>query len=84
MAVTFDTLKFVENLMKSGFSEEQAKGLSEALKDAQDAGMDEVATKGDLKELKAEIISDIVKWVAAMLVAQAAVIAALVRLFGLK
>ncbi|MBF0566655.1 MAG: DUF1640 domain-containing protein [Nitrospirae bacterium] len=84
MATTFDTLKFVENLKKSGFSEEQAKGLSDALKDVQDSSMGITATKGDLKELKSEIISDIVKWVAAMLVAQAAVIAALVRLFGLK
>lgn len=53
--VTFDTLKFVECLRKHDFTEEQAKGLSEALKEAQDSSSQELATKGDIKELKHEM-----------------------------
>ncbi len=53
--VTFDTLKFVECLKEHDFTEEQAKGLSEAFKEAQDSSLQEFATKGDIKELKHEI-----------------------------
>ncbi|MGH8563378.1 MAG: DUF1640 domain-containing protein [Gammaproteobacteria bacterium] len=84
-AVTFDTLKFVETLRAAGVSEAQAKAMAQAFKDAQ--GEVDVATKADLREfehrMRAEIAAlkgEIIKWVAGLLLAQAALVATLVRL----
>ncbi len=54
-ALLFDTLKVVESLKASGFSEEQAKGLSEALKVTQIANVEGLATKVDIAAVKADI-----------------------------
>lgn len=45
--VTFDTLKFVETLKKSGFDDEKAKGIATAYQDA--AADQELLTKTDLE-----------------------------------
>lgn len=88
---TFDTFGYFEKLKAAGFSKAQAKAQAEVLREAIE---DKVATKRDLQEvkrdmleiegrLKAEIANsraETIKWVAGMLVAQAAVIAALVKL----
>lgn len=50
LAVTFDTLEFVESLKESGFNEEQAKGMSSAIKKVQQANLGELVTKRDLRE----------------------------------
>jgi hypothetical protein len=83
-AVAFDTHLYVKRLKAVGFTEEQAEAQAEVLAEIVE---DKLATKLDLKELEitlrrelAEIKADIIKWVAGMLVAQAAVIAALVKL----
>jgi len=67
-------LKFVERLKSAGVSEEQAKAEVEALNET--ITMRELATKFDLENLKA----DLVKWMAGLLLAQAAVVATLVKL----
>jgi len=61
--------------------------IAEAIKTAQDAHLEDLATKGDLALLRsglemklAETEVRILKWVAAMLVAQAGFVAALVKL----
>ena len=41
---------------------------------------EQLSTKRDLKELEASLKADIIKWVAGMLVVQAAVVATLVKL----
>jgi len=46
-AVAFDTLAFVKKLEGSGFTVEQATGISDALKDV--LGNTDLATKADLK-----------------------------------
>jgi len=76
--ITFDTLKFVERLKSAGVSEEQAKAEVEALTEAltETIAVRELATKFDLETLKA----DLVKWMAGLLLAQAAVVATLVKL----
>ncbi|MBF0458678.1 MAG: hypothetical protein HQK99_12385 [Nitrospirae bacterium] len=51
----FDTLKAFEALKSSGFTEEQAKGLSEALKVTQVANIEGLATKADVAALKTDI-----------------------------
>lgn len=84
-AITFDTLKFVRTLKAAGVPENQAEAFSEAFKDAQSDA--EMATKHDLKELELrleakinEVKFDMVKWIAGMLIAQAGLVAALVKM----
>ncbi len=71
--MTFDTLAYAKKLKAAGVSDEQAEVQAEALKDIVNT---ELVTKRDLTEAKIEII----KWVAGMLVAQAAIVATLVKL----
>jgi hypothetical protein len=60
--ITFDTLRFVERLEKSGVPREQAAAIAEAFKDA--SGEAELATKHDLEKLEVRIIAELnlVKW----------------------
>ncbi|AJP48098.1 hypothetical protein PG1C_05735 [Rugosibacter aromaticivorans] len=48
--LSFDTHQFVKTLEKRGFTQDQAEGINEALKDALTVA--EVATKHDLRELE--------------------------------
>lgn len=80
----FDTLAFAKKLKVAGFSDLQAETLAEAQAELLD---EQIVSRQyfdlRIKELELKIesrASDIIKWVAAMLVAQAAVIAALVKL----
>lgn len=94
--ITFDTHEFFNELKNAGFSEQQAETITKLQKAAASATLeqarveyelDEVATKHDLNELnlslRAEVSGikyDLVKWIAGMMLAQAGVIAALVKL----
>lgn len=89
--LTFDTLKFVERLTAAGVPLAQAKAEAEALAEALQSSALDLATKQDLRELEARLSgefkasianakADIIKWLAGLLIAQAAVIAALVKL----
>lgn len=84
-SLTFDTHRFVISLQKSGFTTEQAEGINNALNEALQTA--DVATKADLQTAVSDIKADaadqrtkIVQWLAALLIAQAAGIAALVKL----
>ncbi|MFZ4537602.1 hypothetical protein [Propionivibrio sp.] len=55
--ITFDTLKFVERLEKSGIPREQATAMAEAFKDA--SGEAEIATRKDVALAVAEIKTEI-------------------------
>ena len=77
-AIAFDTLKFVKRLRSAGFDEEKAEALSDALKEWYEAGLSDLATKQDIKELelrlRAEmqsIIGDLklLKWMMGFLLA---------------
>ncbi|RCX11078.1 DUF1640 domain-containing protein [Extensimonas vulgaris] len=85
-AITFDTLKYANRLKAAGMdprlAEEQAEALADALTE-----QTQLTTKTDLVELRmatkadlADAKTDLIKWVAGMLVAQAAVVATLVKL----
>ena len=83
-AALFDTLQYVKKLEEAGVPTRQAEVQAETLAEFFEG---EVATKRDLKELEmtltlkiAESKSETVKWVAGLLLAQAAVIATLVKL----
>ncbi len=73
----FDTLAYAKKLRGAGVPENQAEIHAEAI-----AGLidERLATKKDLQILKANVAARVVRWVAGMLVAQAAIVAALVKL----
>jgi len=90
--ITFDTHKFVKILQDAGFEPKQAEAVSNAVLEVYSGS--EVVTKQDLREQElrletrlmgldakiSDIKYDLVKWIAGMMLAQAGVIAALVRL----
>jgi len=55
MAVTFDTLKFVETLERASLTREQASAIASAVRDAQNVS--DVATKQDLRNMEADVDS---------------------------
>lgn len=63
-AVTFDTLKFVDRLKEAGVPGAQAEAEARALAEALDTS--DIATKGDLLELK----MDVIKWMVGIAMAQ--------------
>ncbi|MEA3227846.1 MAG: DUF1640 domain-containing protein [Campylobacterota bacterium] len=80
MIVNIDTLSIYERLKNADLDDKIAKEISQILKDNTqqiiEQQKEELATKYDLSDMKTELI----KWVAGMLVAQAAVVATLVKL----
>lgn len=82
-SLIFDTHKFIRRLKDSGIEEKQAEAIVEAFQEAQ-GEMQPVTRDHFDSKLKAEIEtakSDIIKWVAGLLIAQAALVAALLKLF---
>lgn len=82
--ITFDTLAFVKQLKSAGYTESQAEAqaqaINQALSDFQNSRLNELATRADLQAEIARAKAEIIKWVAGMLVAQAAILATLVKL----
>lgn len=89
--ITFDTLAYVKKLKAAGVpetqAEVQAETFAEIIEDRIATKHDIFMLKQDLKELEltlkrdiANIKAEIIKWVAGMLVAQAAIVATLVKL----
>jgi broad-specificity NMP kinase len=83
--LTFDTLKFANRLKAAGVppaqAEAEAEALAEVLADALKTS--DLATRTDVETLRREIAeakADIIKWLVGLLIAQAAVVAALVKL----
>lgn len=84
-ALPFDTLKLAEKLHAGGFSEQQAKTAAAAFAEAMSGG--DLVVKADLRETeirlegKVESIKvDLMKWMVPLLLRQAALTAALVKL----
>jgi len=80
--ITFDTHKFIRKLEEAGFDTKQAEAVADAFKEAQTDQKPvtqeylDYRLKADLADLKL----DLIKWVTGALIAQAAVIATLVKL----
>ena len=68
--LVIDTNSVVKKLEQRGFS--QAEGITEALKELD---ISTLATKSDLKDLELRLV----KWIAGMLLAQGALIVALIQ-----
>jgi len=79
-SITFDTLKFVERLKAAGIPDEQAKAEAEALQEALGVASYDLVTKDYLDARLEAAKSDLIKWIAGLLIAQGAVIATLVKL----
>ena len=94
-AITFDTLAYVKKLKAAGVPEKQAEAhaetFAEIVEDRIATKQDILVLKQGLKELElsmkqepklglANTKAEIIKWVAGMLVAQAAILATLVKL----
>ena len=84
MSAAIDTLNIYSRLKSTGLSEESAKEIAEVFQETID---EKLATKNDLELVKNELKKEIaeskagtIRWVAGMLVAQAALIATLVKL----
>ena len=79
--VTFDTLAYAKKLKAVGFTEDQAEVQAQALAEIID---ERLVTRKYFEErlavLEANVTTKIIKWVAGMLVAQAAIVATLVKL----
>jgi hypothetical protein len=54
-AIPFDTYTFYDELVKSGLAEKTADALTKAVTKIEQAKIDELATKGDIKELELKI-----------------------------
>ncbi|MEA2099179.1 MAG: DUF1640 domain-containing protein [Campylobacterota bacterium] len=80
MIVNIDTLSIYERLKSVNLDDKIAKEISQILNDNANQIIEQqkevLATKYDLSDMKTELI----KWVAGMLVAQAAIVATLVKL----
>jgi hypothetical protein len=83
-AVTFDTLKFAKKLEAAGLPPAQAEAIADAFREATS---EELVTRdyldARLEGIKGSIEAakgDIIKWVAGLLIAQAALVATLVKL----
>ena len=80
MTLNIDTLSIYERLRKVNLDDAIAREFSQILKDSAESIIkqqkEERVTKQDLTEAKI----DLIKWVAGMLVAQAAIVATLVKL----
>ncbi len=76
-AITFDTLASAKKLISAGFTQQQAEAQTEILAEMVD---EQLVSRQYLDIRLSEMKADIIKWVAAMLVAQAAIVATLVKL----
>lgn len=81
MTTVIDTLRIYERLKAANLNEEASKEIAEVFREAID---EQLVTRQyldhALEMTKAELKYELIKWVAGMLVAQAAVVATLVKL----
>ncbi|KJV06319.1 hypothetical protein [Methylocucumis oryzae] len=85
--ITFDTLELVDKLKAAGFEQAQAETVVRVISQAQDNLVSNATLDHRLKETELrleasinDIKFDLVKWIAGMLLAQAGLVAALVKL----
>lgn len=83
-AIPFDTHNFYTELVESGLAEKTATALTKAVAKIEQAKLDDLATKRDLKELQlefkrdvAETKSELIRWVVGIGLLQTALITAL-------
>lgn len=75
--ITFDTLELADKLKAAGFAPEQAEAVVRVVAEAQNS----MVTRDYLDARLSDNKVDLIKWIAGMLLAQAGLVAALVKLF---
>jgi hypothetical protein len=75
--VSIDTLKIFERLKSADLSEKASREITEVLKDVSETNH---VTKYDLELALEKLKIDLVKWVAGLLIAQVAVVVAMVAI----
>lgn len=75
--ISIDTLKIFERLKSADLSENASREIAEVIRDVTETNL---VTKYDLELSQEKQKAELVKWVAGLMVAQAAVIVALVKL----
>ena len=85
--ITFDMLDMVDRLKTAGFDQKQAEAVVRVITEAQNTLVSTSTLDSRLKETELrleakinEVKYDMVKWIAGMLLAQAGLVAALVKL----
>jgi len=70
-ALTFDTYEAIQTLTSKGMSQEQAEGITQVVKQAQDAHLEQLATKGDINIRFERVDGEIrlVKWMLGLVIA---------------
>ena len=76
-----DTLSITEELMAAGMPEQQAKVIAKTQAATAKESSKDLATKGDLAQLKADILAMIVWAMAGTITANTAIVALLLSLF---
>jgi hypothetical protein len=68
--ITFDTLKFVDHMVASGMPEKQAKALAQAQAEINETNLEDLVTKGDLREMDARINGrlNLLTWMLALII----------------
>ena len=89
-AATLDTLQISKRLKSAGFNDDQAETVTSILSETRESNLANLATKQDLELLRRDLTqaiadakADVFKWLVPLLVGQAALIAALVKLLKL-
>lgn len=80
--IVADTHKVITRLVERGFTQDQAKALTDVLSDLD---LSEIATKADLNDLKFELAREIhgLSWrIFGLLLAQGALVIAILQLLG--
>jgi hypothetical protein len=81
MAATFDTLRAAKRLKDLGFSEAQAEGVAEMLREAREVDLSQLVTKSDLRAEIADVRADLVKWMFGIAAGQLGILIAVLKLF---
>ena len=93
--LTFDTLKFANRLKTAGIPSVHAEAEADALAEAFETNLSELATKADLRELELRITSrfdskladlkfELLKWLIGLAVAQAGLLIGLLKFFSIN
>ncbi|GAB0057336.1 hypothetical protein SIID45300_01661 [Candidatus Magnetaquicoccaceae bacterium FCR-1] len=94
IAATFDTLSYAKRFKAAGFTDSQAEEVVAALREVRDSRLEEMATKGDIKEVTIEIEkvrreiaeskADTIKWMFGVAAGQAVFIVTLLKMFPVR
>lgn len=85
--VTLDTHRIVKRLKDAGFTDTQAETVTDIIAETRATDLADIATKADIAALRTELKADlsaletrIIKWLVPLLLGQAGLIVALVKL----